>query len=108
MCLAVVCVEAGFSQIWSHIYIIHKIIVVVLLEYIDLLQLHKQSTVIIGWACAQPALSCGYTTALSDVDIIILKFYVYEEHLNSCRWWVWVSAIQEFSCTLVLAVDLRF
>ena len=47
---------------------------VVLLEYIDLLQLHKQSTAIVWVALSPFSPTHGYAAVLSNVGII--KFYV--------------------------------
>ena len=30
----------------------------------------------------------GHTTALNDVDFIIIIVVLYEAHLNSCKWWM--------------------
>ena len=36
-------------------------------------------------------LTLGYTTALNDVDIIIIIIVVpYEAHLNGCKWWMYL------------------
>ena len=62
-----------------------KILMIVLLEYINLLQFHKQSTPNI-WKSLRPARPIlGYATLLNDINIIIE--ILYEVYLNSCKQW---------------------
>ena len=58
---------------------------VVLLEYINPLQLNKQSTAII-WVGLSPAtLTLSYTVVINNADVIVLYIEI-SSILNSYRW----------------------
>ena len=61
-------------------------LVVVLLEYINLLQLYKQSTAIVWVGLSPASLTHGFTTLLNDADVIIITIdcteILYNKHLN--------------------------